>query len=154
MRFRNIFANSTIVCLSLGGRWLNLYCTKLFTPLKGEKAIYSWSSAIDVPSSEHPHSQHHKEETFLYSQKSLPFPCYNTGMPRGNHASDHSLWKVTRQRCELQFYACCSCEALERKIKIADWKGQNALNNKIRLCCRIILAILSIQQLTYNEILR
>lgn len=70
MRFRNILASSTIVCLSFEGKWLNLYCTKLFTPLKQKKIMFNYLVVIFVGvSSNIPHFMFINPELALHEKE-------------------------------------------------------------------------------------
>lgn len=122
MRFRNIFASSTIVCLSLGGRWLNLYCTKLFTLKRREGDLFMQLSNPERPLSQHQWWSLAKEQTVLYSQK--PFSIRKTGMPRGKHAWGHSPWKAT-QRLGLQFLSSLQLWASKEKNPNSGLKRPN-----------------------------
>ena len=154
MRFRNIFASSTIVCLSLGGRWLNLYCTKLFTPLKGGKAIYSCSSAILNATQAAPVVVISKRTDSSLVTKTSFFPIRKQEYAQRESCLRSQPMKSDKtQKLGAAILCLLQSWSDEEKIKTVDWKGQNPPNNKIWLFRRITLAVQSKQELTYNEIL-
>lgn len=145
MRFRNIFANSTMVCLSLDGRWLNLYCTKLFTPLKRKEGNL-FMSLCNHANSEHPQSQHHGwclgKRRHFSSHKNLLFPLLEKrNAQRESCLRSQRVQSDKTGRLWAAILRLLQSWQVKKKNKIAGGKGQNPSNNRMGLflqnnsCC-------------------